>query len=261
MTDQNPHAAAPADAAAAGDGTANAGTPPAAAATTTPEAKPADAAPAAATPAAEGKDAKPAEGTPANKDTKPAEGDKANDKGTDGKDGKADKAEGAPEKYEFTAPEGMEGVEFNQEAADAVTPLFQKYGVTQEDANAIAAIQAKVVSELQTNIIAQQAQVWENRLKGWDAEAAKDPNIGPELEKVQKDVANVIAHYGGANDEERAALSQFFTETGLHRHPAILRFGQHVLKNVLDASDTGPTTGARGGETKNWFPNSGHEAG
>lgn len=251
MTDIAPHAAAT----AAGD-TAAAGTPPAAATTPTPEATPA-AAPAATPAPAEG--AKPAEGTPA-QETKPADGEgtKADDKGTDGKDGQAAKAEGAPEQYQFTVPEGMEGVQIDQKAVEAVTPLFKKYGVTQEDAQAIATLQAQAVADTRTQVIAEQAQVWENNLKQWDEEAAKDPTIGPELEKVQSAVANIIAHYGGKDEGERAALAQYLTSSGIHRHPAILRFGQHVLKNVLDAADTGPVTGAPTNQPKNWFPNSGH---
>lgn len=259
MTDQNPHAAAPAETVAAGDGTAAAGTPPAAASTPTPEATPA--APAAVAP--EGDGAKPAEGTPAEA-TKPADGEgtKADDKGTDGQDGQADKTEGAPEQYQFTVPEGMEGVQVDQKAVEAVTPLFKKYGVTQEDAQAIANLQAEAVANTRNDVIAEQAQVWENRLQQWDAEAAKEVPAGQELSKVQNDVANVIAHYGGKTDAERAELGEFFKSTGLHRHPAILRFGQHVLKNVLDASDTGPTGGApAGGEGKSFFPNSGHSKG
>lgn len=255
MTDQAPHADVAAPAAAQGEAAA-AGTQPAAATTPTTDATPAP----AATPPADG--AKPAEGTPAT-DTKPADGEgtKADDKGTDGKDGKADKAEGAPEQYQFTVPEGMEGVQIDQTAVEAVTPLFQKYGVTQEDAQAIANFQAQAIAQTRTQVIAEQAQVWENNLKQWDAEAAKDPAIGPELQQVQTAVANVIARFGGRDEAERTALAEYLSNSGLHRHPAILRFGQHVLKNVLDAADTGPTQGAPTGQQKNWFPNSGHADG
>ncbi|KAE9882863.1 peptidase, partial [Escherichia coli] len=121
------------------------------------------AAPAAEAPAPAGDPAKPEgdkphPGTEGDKpqDDKPANGDKPADKSED----EEQKQEGAPEKYEFTAGEG---VELDTEALKDFEPVARDLNLTNEQAQKLVDAYPKILAGVQQR----QAEAWQKQTEGW----------------------------------------------------------------------------------------------
>lgn len=123
-------------------------------------------------------------------DTAAPEGDKTDD----------DQASVLPEKYEFTAPEG---VELDAAAVAEFEPIAKELKLNNE--------QAQKLVDLQTKIVQKQHEAWDQQVQTWVAEVNADKEIG------------------GAN----------LTENVKHAQRAIGQFGTPELKAALDATRMG----------------------
>ena len=139
--------------------------------------------------------AKPAE-------AKPTEGDK-----------KPDAAQGAPEKYEFTAPEGFK---INQEVIDKATPIFKELGLSQEAAQKLVNLQM----EREAKAATAGAEAYNAIREGWRKEVLANPDLstGGKLKpEVSESIARAIDGIGDAS------LSKGFREvmdmTGVGDNP------------------------------------------
>lgn len=160
-------------------------------------------APAASAPSAEATPPQADKPQPGAEADKPAEGDKpAEEK----------KPEGAPEKYDFKAGEG---VELDQEALKDFEPVARELNLTNEQAQKLVdAYSTKILPLVQK----QQAEAWQKQTEGW-AEAVKaDKDIGgANLTSSISSAQRALEIFGDAD------LKQYLNETGLGNHPALVK--------------------------------------
>jgi len=170
------------------NGTPPAGDPPAA---STP---PAGTTPPAATP--------PADGTTPPGTTPPAAADP-----------NADPAApvGAPDKYEFTVPEGYN---LNPEASEKVSAIFKKHNLSNEAANEMAAAHVEM---MQTYQQAQQDN-WLQQRDQWVAQVQKDPELGgANQEKALAAAQRGLQAFGSPG------LNKLLVDYGIGDNPDIIR--------------------------------------
>lgn len=152
---------------------------------------------------------KPQPGTEGDKpqEDKPADGDKTADKPDD----KEQKQDGAPEKYEFKAGEG---VELDTEALKDFEPVARELNLTNEQAQKLVDAYPKILAGVQQR----QAEAWQKQTEGW-AEAVKaDKEIGGD-----KLTANLSAAQRALEQFGDPELKEYLDSTGLGNHPALVK--------------------------------------
>ena len=187
---------------------------------------PAPAAP--ATPAPAG--AAPAEVKDAPASSKDAEGDK-------------DKA-GAPEKYEFKLPEG---VELNEALVKDFEPLARELKLSQEGAQKLVDLYIKA----STDAVKATTDYWQNLQTEWTNTTKADKEYGGVNLNANIAIAKKAIEAFGA-PELTAALNA----TGVGNHPEVVRFFYRVGKAVADDKVTfGKPASAPRDPAKILFPN------
>lgn len=162
---------------------------------------------------------KTAEGVEAgDKSAETGEGDKA--KEGESKDKAADtKAEGPPEKYEFTMPEGME---LDEQLAAAVDPVLRDLNLTNEQANKLAS----TFAEYRASESQRQSDAYAQQVEDWGKSARDDKEFGgAAFEKNVADAQKAIGQFG--TPELKTLLAD-----GLGNHPELIRFCVRVGKAI-----------------------------
>lgn len=152
-------------------------------------------------PGAEGD--KPAEEKPA--DDKKPEGDKPAEK----KEG--DKPEGAPEKYEFQA---AEGVELDTEALKEFEPVAREMNLTNEQAQKLVDVYPKILAGVQQR----QVEAWQQTTEQWAADVKADKEIGGD-----KLPSNLSAAQRALDQFGTPELKTYLNDTGLGNHPDLVK--------------------------------------
>lgn len=138
-------------------------------------------------------------------------------KGADGKD----KPTGAPEAYEpFKMPEG---VEVDAEALADFSVTAKELNLTQEQAQKVADIGAKLVSKA----AAQQAQVWADTQDKWVKDGKADKEFGGDAYEANVAVAKKALEAFGTKELKDALVA-----TGGGNHPELIRFFFRVGKAI-----------------------------
>lgn len=208
MTEQTQAAPTSTNGAADANATSGASTQPAAAATppageTTP-----------ATPA------QPAAATVVNGDGKPAEGAAAPKPGETAKPD--DKPQGAPEKYELAAPEGMT---LEPETTAQFETVARELNLTNEQANKLVPLAAELVKRN----AAQQQEAQVAQVQKWLDETKADKEYGGE--KFDTNVATVrsaVARFATPQ------LKELMDQTGLGNHPEVVRLFYRIGTAIAD---------------------------
>lgn len=206
MTEQTQ--AAPTTTNGAADANATSGAPNQPAATTAPagEATPATPAPPAAT--VVNGDGKPAEGAPA---PKPGEAAKPGDTPT-----------GAPEKYEFSAPEGMT---LEPETTAQFETVARELNLTNDQANRLVPLAAELVKRN----VAQQQAAQVTQVQKWLDESKADTEYGGEkFETNVATVRNAVARFATPQ------LKELMDQTGLGNHPEVVRLFYRIGNAIAD---------------------------
>lgn len=140
------------------------------------------------------------------------------DKQTDDKDAKP----GAPEKYEFKAPDGMD---LDAEAVAAFEPLARELNLSQEAAQKLVDIYASRMSAFAS---AQQEQALQQR-QGWEAAVRSDKDLGGQnLESTLNAGKQALAKFGSPE------LVNLLNHTGLGSNPEFVRFCATVGKAMAE---------------------------
>ena len=156
------------------------------------------------------------------------EGQQADDGNTEGETGKP---EGAPEKYEFKAPEGSE---FDPEVIGQFSEVAKELNLPQEAAQKIIDKIAPVMAEKQARVIEQARNAWADSSKG-------DKEFGGDKLDANLAVAKKSLDTFGT-PELRALLN----ESGLGNHPEVIRFMYRAGKAI---SEDGFVAGSTGGKS------------
>lgn len=149
--------------------------------------------------------------------------------------GEKPKAEGPPEKYEFTLPEGMA---LDEAALGKFEPVLRDVGLTNEQANKLAGVFAEIRNaDLQSS-----QQAYAELTTGWRDAVKADPEIGgAKFDASIKMAGAAMAAF--ATPE----LHEVLNNTGLGNHPAVVRFMTKVGAALQEDKTAGPA-GAGGGE-------------
>ncbi|MCF0046681.1 peptidase [Enterobacter hormaechei] len=198
-------------------------------------AAPADDAPAPAADPAKPEGDKPQPGTEGDKpqDDKPADGDKPAEKPDD----KEQKQGGAPDKYEFTAGEG---VELDTEALKDFEPVARDLNLTNEQAQKLVDAYPKILAGVQQR----QAEAWQKQTEGWAETVKADKEIGGD-----KLTANLSAAQRALDQFGTPELKEYLNATGLGNHPDLVKTFVKIGKamsedGMVDGSNQGQRSAA-----------------
>lgn len=153
---------------------------------------------------------KPQPGTEGDKpqEDKPADGEKTADKPDD----KEQKQEGAPEKYEFKAGEG---VELDTAALEQFEPIARELNLTNEQAQKMVDLYGTKIMPM---VQQQQAEAWQKTTEQWAADVKADKEIGGD-----KLTANLSAAQRALEQFGDPELKEYLDSTGLGNHPALVK--------------------------------------
>lgn len=174
----------------------------------------------------------------ASKDTGEAATDQTKDGDTEG-DEQADedaKPAGAPEKYEFKAPEGQE---LDTAAVEAFEPVARDLNLTNEQAQKLVDLYGVRLSQAAE---AQQA-AWQTQLDTWVTEVKSDKEIGGKAFDENVNSAKAAINKFGTPELKKALDS-----TGFGNHPELVRVFARIGKAM--AEDTFVSANAAAGGKK-----------
>ncbi|EGA1174990.1 TPA: peptidase [Escherichia coli] len=160
-------------------------------------------------------------------DEKKSENDKQGEK----KDG--DKPEGAPEKYEFQA---AEGVELDTEALKEFEPVARELNLTNEQAQKLVDAYPKILAGVQQR----QAEAWQKTIEQWAADVKADKEIGGD-----KLISNLSAAQRALDQFGTPELKEYLNTTGLGNHPDLVKTFVKIGKAM---SEDGMVTGGNEGQ-------------
>ena len=149
-------------------------------------------------------------------------------------------AEGAPEKYEFTAPEGKE---YDSNLLTAFEAAAKDSNLTQETAQKLLDKMAPAIAERQTEQVAAIR-------KDWFEASKSDKEFGGEKLEQNLGVAKKALDTFGSPE-----LNQLLVSTGLGNHPEVIRMMYRAGKAIGEdtfVSGGGSTTPS----VKSFYPNS-----
>lgn len=140
---------------------------------------------------------------------------------TEGDQAGGKKPEGAPEKYEFTNPEG---VEFDSEVLAPYTEVAKELGLSQEAAQ-------KILDKMGPTIQARQQAAIEATHGEWKNQTTTDKEIGGDKLAENLAVAKKALDTFGTPE-----LRDLLVQTGLGNHPEIIRAFFRAGKQISEDS-------------------------
>ncbi len=152
---------------------------------------------------------------------------------TDKPDDKEQKQEGAPEKYEFQAGEG---VELDAEALKDFEPVARELNLTNEQAQKLVDAYPKILAGVQQR----QADAWQAQTEEWAATVKADKEIGGDKLTANLGVAQRALDTFGTPE-----LKEYLNGTGLGNHPELVKAFVKVGKAM---SEDGVVTGKESGQ-------------
>ncbi len=141
--------------------------------------------------------------------------------------------DGAPEKYEFTAGEG---VELDTEALKDFEPVARELNLTNEQAQKLVDAYPKILAGVQQR----QAEAWQAQTEEWAATVKADKEIGGDKLTANLGVAQRALDTFGTPE-----LKEYLNGTGLGNHPELVKAFIKVGKAM---SEDGMVTGKESGQ-------------
>ncbi|ODP39262.1 hypothetical protein BFL28_10640 [Sphingomonas turrisvirgatae] len=203
---------------------------------TTEAVTPADAAvDTAAAPDAGGSEGAGDESTILGGDAEGAEGEASGEEADKGGD-QAAAADGPPEAYELTAPEGMT---LDEETLAEADPVFRELGLSNEAAQKLVPIAAKFGERIAANAAQSANQVILNEViaqrKEWAETAKSDPEMGgakwDETIELSAKALDALGYPKGS------PFRSFLTDSGLGNHPEMIRAMRKIGGMVSEDGD------------------------
>ena len=163
--------------------------------------------------------------------------------------------EGAPEKYEFKAPEGFD---LDEKSIEEVTPIFKGLKLSNTEAQSLIDLYAKVSRE------AAEAPVkfWRETQQKWLDEVRADPEIGDKIELVKTTVNKALTTY--LSPTEVANFRQAMNYTGAGNNPTFIRVLFKLTSQLVEGGEVrgggpvevrAPNTASRPTAAEAMFPN------
>lgn len=152
---------------------------------------------------AEGKDGQPAEGEAGKEGDGEGEGKKPEEE---------KKPEGAPEAYEFKAPEGSE---LDKAAVEQFEPIARELNLSQEQAQKLVDLYG---TKVMPQLMKQQADTWQKQVADWGTATKEDKEIGGE-----KFEGNLTRAKQAMDKFATPELREFLETSGMGNHPELIR--------------------------------------
>ena len=140
-----------------------------------------------------------------------------------------EKKPAAPEKYEFTPPEGQE---LDANALAVFEPIAKELGLSQE--------QAQKLVDIYPQIQQQQAEAWSKQVADWGEQVKADKEIGGDEFN-----ASVGAAQRALDQFGNTELREYLNASGLGNHPALVRFCAKVGKAMAEDTFVVPGQGGQ----------------
>jgi len=161
-------------------------------------------------------------------DQKPAEAPKPEEakKAEEGKDSKKDdKAEGAPEKYDFKTPEG---VKLDPESVTEFSSIAKELNLSNEKAQKFVDLATKHTEKVTTQIKEAQEQQWAKARENWVSEIKADKDVGGANFDQSREIAlRAVSKFGVPG------LKEVF-DSGWGDHPALFRTFVNIGKALSE---------------------------
>ena len=146
------------------------------------------------------------------------------------------KPEGAPEKYEFQAPEGQA---FDAQVLDQFSEVAKELNLTQDNAQ-------KMLDKMAPAIQARQQEQLQAFREDWAAQAKADKEYGGD--KLAENIGAAQKALDSFGSQEFKTL---LNETGLGNHPEVIRFMVRAGKamgedRIITGASGAPVSDARG---------------
>lgn len=122
------------------------------------------------------------------------------------------KPEGAPEAYEFKAPEGAE---LDKDAVAQFEPIARELNLSQEQAQKLVDLYG---SKVMPQLMKQQADTWQKQVADWGTSAKEDAEIGGD-----KFDGNLTRAKQAMDKFATPQLREFLETTGMGNHPELIR--------------------------------------
>lgn len=147
------------------------------------------------------------------------------------------KPEGAPEKYEFTA---AEGIELDTEAMKDFEPVARDLNLTNEQAQKLVDAYPKILAGVQQR----QADAWQAQTEQWATDVKADKDIGGD-----KLTGNLSAAQRALDQFGTPELKEYLNTTGLGNHPDLVKTFVKIGKamsedGMVDGSNQGQRSAA-----------------
>lgn len=171
-------------------------------------------------------------------ETQKTEEELAADKAKAEKAEKEQKQEGAPEKYEFQAGEG---VELDNAALEQFEPIARELNLSNEQAQKMVDLYGtKILPMVQQK----QAEAWQAQTEQWAADVKADKEIGGD-----KLTANLSAAQRALDLFGTPELKEYLNTTGLGNHPDLVKTFVKIGKamsedGMVDGSNQGQRSAA-----------------
>ena len=131
-------------------------------------------------------------------------------------------AQGIPDNYEFTMPEG---VELDKALLNEFVPIAKELKLTQAQAQKLVDLQTKTVKGIEDS----RAQGWETMQEQWVSNSKSDKEYGGlQFEANVALARKAVAQFG------TDALKEALDSTGMGNHPEMLRFMYRVGKAISE---------------------------
>lgn len=172
-------------------------------------------------------------GTQENQENQTLLGDDTKQEG-EGQTGEAapEKPAGAPEKYEFTAPEGLE---LDPGMVEQFSPIAKELNLTNDQAQKLVDLYAGQVQ----NLAKANMERWENLVSSWAESSKNDPEFGGKnLDDSLGHARKALKTLGddGLNQILAPPSAQNPNGMGLGNHPAIIRLLAKIGKGMGEDS-------------------------
>lgn len=160
-------------------------------------------------------------------------------------DADAKPKEGAPEKYEWKAPEGMP---LDTAALEQFEPFARELNLTNENAQKLMDLHVSRLNALQQS----QAEAWHKTIEGWGESFMKDKEIGGAAKDVSvKDARAAVEKFG--TPELMAILNMPSKDNpnglGLGNHPELIRAFSRIGKLLRESGEHIPSSRPSGAGT------------
>lgn len=162
-------------------------------------------------------------------EAKPAEGAEGEAKAAEEGEKKVEAI--VPETYELAMPEGFT---LDKDLLDEATPIFKGLKLTNEQANQLVPMAAKLAG----NVSKQQQDAFAAVASDWAREAQKDPDIGGQnWAETESYVAKALDAFAGPAKDKDGKVNEFrqlLNDSKLGNHPAMIRAWRNVGKAISE---------------------------